>query len=82
MKSERQDRLRAHSKKKENTCDKCYYVDSEDDGYNFTGGSEWYECKRYPPTMIKSIDSDDGDVWTSYPNVSLDNWCGEFKPEE
>jgi len=81
MSREAQDRLRSHAKKRINICDKCYYIDSEDDGYNFTSGSEWYLCRRYPPNAIRSLDTENGEAWVNYPNVSLNDWCGEFKPE-
>ncbi len=81
MKNGKQERLLARSKERAYSCGDCYYIDSENDGYNFSGGSEWYQCKRYPPTALQSIDATDGDIYISFPNVGLKNWCGEFKKE-
>lgn len=73
-------RLKKHFKKIKNNCDKCCYCQAMDDGFDFSGGSEWYECRRFPPNDLKNIDLKDGLAYTKYPNVSLDDWCGEFKP--
>lgn len=75
---DRKQRLAEHAKARAgNTCDKCFYIDSVEDGFEFKGGGEWYYCKRYPPVVISGFDGPE----VAFPTVSLDDWCGEFRRE-
>lgn len=37
------------------------------------GGSQMGNCRRYPPGFHA--------VWESFPKISGNGWCGEFKPK-
>lgn len=48
------------------TCKHCKFV------IKTTGKPVTYYCRRYPPTIISHSQG------ASYPNVFMDDWCGEF----
>lgn len=61
-------------------CENCRYF------------SEAGECRRYPPQVVESIDSESAEyteqvfvsstTLTYWPDVEPDSWCGEFKEKD
>lgn len=52
-----------------NICEYCRFFDT----YNNAKGL----CRRYPPSVVSSEYS--VSELTVYPEVTTDDWCGEFK---
>ena len=74
------------------TCSICrYYYKTRDREIAEDQGVEWEVfgetgiCRRYPPVVIMEIrdgDSRRGEEFSVWPEVSADNWCGEYAAVE
>lgn len=51
------------------TCKECYYFEHGNAGRG--------KCRRYPPPTC----DDDRSTIDEQPNVSTEDWCGEFKQQ-
>ena len=41
------------------------------------------DCRRYPPQLIYvSTDISDGYFVSDFPEITDNEWCGEFKPKD
>ena len=54
-------------------CDKCTFYDYDD-----------MNCHRYPPQLVyePKCSTHFGKFYSSFPEVAIYNWCGEFKEKE
>lgn len=54
------------------SCETCKFCRSVGEG------TVNYECRRFPP----QIGDERGYGYVNFPDVQLDQWCGEWKPKE
>ncbi|MFN0183047.1 MAG: high-potential iron-sulfur protein [Aquabacterium sp.] len=47
--------------------------------WNLDDGADWGECHRFPPTTAMG---NPGDWYTSWPQVDVEDGCGEFKESQ
>ncbi len=56
-------------------CKNCRFCSKRE---SLISGAISFECRKNPPVIYHYEDYEEGASW--WPNVRLQDWCGEFQP--